>query len=108
MTGLDPLRTLLTGANITPDKGTGIGNYSDQDFSRRRSAWNTPGWRAPLSGDAVYFLYIHDRCGRLGDQGLSLQSRSGARSQSLKHADLPVQSAVVDSLLVAVVQCKQP
>jgi hypothetical protein len=101
-----PFGTLFS-TNITPDKGMGIGNYSDQDFldavqrGIRRDG-------APLSGDAVYFLYLHDQCGRPGDQGLSLQSRSGARSQSLEYADLPVQSALVDALLVAIFQCKRP
>ena len=48
-----PFGTLYS-TNITPDKETGIGDYSDAGFPERGAAWHPPGRRAPLSGDAVH------------------------------------------------------
>ena len=47
-----PFGTLYS-TNITPDKETGIGNYSDQDFLNAVHRGIAPRRRAALSGDAV-------------------------------------------------------
>src|ERR1700716_835604 len=55
-----PFGTLYS-TNITPDKETGIGNYSDRDFLN-----------AVQRGDAVYVLHPCQRRRCAGDQGLSV------------------------------------
>ena len=72
-----PFGTLYS-TNITPDKETGIGNYSDQDFLDALRA-SSPR-RHALSGDVLHGLYLYDRRGCSCDQGLSFQSAGGACS----------------------------
>ena len=55
-----PFGTLYS-TNITADKETGIGNYSDQDFLERGPARQAPRRRDALSGDAVHVLHLHER-----------------------------------------------
>ena len=76
-----PFGTLYS-TNITPDKETGIGNYSDQDFLDARASRHPPRWRAALSGDAVHVLHLYDRRRCAGDQGLSVQPAAGARGRA--------------------------
>ena len=75
-------------------------------FSQRASSRNAPGWRAALSGDAIYVLHLHHRCGCAGDQGLSVQPRAGARGSARQYADVSVQPALGDGLLVGAVQSR--
>ena len=73
-----PFGTLYS-TNITPDKETGIGNYSDQDFlnavqrgKRRDGAMLYPAM--PYTS----YTYMTD-ADAAGDQGLSVQPAAGAR-----------------------------
>ena len=98
-----PFGTLYS-TNITPDKETGIGNYSDQDFLNAVQHGMRRDGAHALSGDAVHVLHLHDRRRRAGDQGLSVQPAAGARGGAREHADLPVQPALGDGVLVGAVQ----
>ena len=62
--------------NITPDKDTGIGSWSDAAFLNAVHKGIRRRRRAALSGHALASLHDHDRRGRAGDQGLSLQSQA--------------------------------
>ena len=73
-------------------------------FPQRGASRRPPRRRAALSGDAVYLLHLHDRCGRAGDQGLSVQPAAGARGRARQYADVSVQPALGDGLLVGAVQ----
>ena len=68
-----PMIGTMYSTNITPDKETGIGNYTDQQFLDALHKGIRARRRAALSGDVVYVLHLHDRRRRAGDQGLSLQ-----------------------------------
>ena len=57
---LTPFGTLYS-TNITPDKETGIGNYTDQDFLNAVQRGRAPDGDASLSRDAVSVLYLYDR-----------------------------------------------
>jgi len=63
-----PFGTLYS-TNITPDKETGIGKYSDQDFLNAVQR----GRDALISGNAVSVLHGDDRRRRSCDQGLFVQ-----------------------------------
>jgi hypothetical protein len=54
-----PFGTLYS-TNITADKDTGIGDYSDADFLNAVQR-DSQGRRASLPCDAVYVLHLHDR-----------------------------------------------
>ena len=73
-----PFGTLYS-TNITPDKETGIGNYTDSEFLDAVHRGVRARRRASLSGDALHVLHLHHRCRRAGDQGLSVQPAAGAR-----------------------------
>ena len=55
-----PFGTLYS-TNITPDKETGIGNYSDKDFLNAVQRGIRHDGAQALSGDAVYVLHLHQR-----------------------------------------------
>ena len=50
-----PMGTIYA-TNITPDKETGIGNWSDAEFVRAMHSGVAQGWRRSLSGFPVYVL----------------------------------------------------
>ena len=55
-----PFGTLYS-TNITADKETGIGNYSDQDFLNAVQRGKRRDGAHALSGDAVHVLHLHER-----------------------------------------------
>ena len=59
---LTPFGTLYT-SNITPDPETGIGNWTPDQFYGAMHTGRFPGWRPPISGDAVWLLYKGDARG---------------------------------------------
>ena len=73
-------------------------------FPRRDASRRAPRRRAALSGHALYLLHLHHRCGRAGDQGLSVQPAAGARGGAHQYAGVSVQPALGDGLLVGAVQ----
>ena len=66
-----PVIGTIYSTNITPDKETGIGNYTDQQFLDAMHKGIRRDGAAALSGHVLYVLYLHDRRRRAGDQGLS-------------------------------------
>ena len=76
-----PFGTLYS-TNITPDKETGIGDYSDAEFLECPPQGDPPRRQASLSGDALRQLYHDDGRRRAGDQGLSLQPCARARGRA--------------------------
>ena len=75
---------------------------------QRGPSRHPPRRRAALSGDAVHVLYLHHRRGCAGDQGLSVQPAAGTRGCSRQHADVSVQPALGDDVLVSAVQSGYP
>ena len=67
---MTPFGKLVT-PNITPDKDTGIGNYSAEDFRQAMKARHRAGRQAALSGHALSVLRPHaatttsPRCGTI-------------------------------------------
>jgi len=62
----------LYSTNITADKDTGIGNYSDQDFLNAvQRGIRKDGAR--LYPAMPYTVYVYDQRRRPGDQGLPFQ-----------------------------------
>ena len=98
-----PFGTLYS-TNITPDKETGIGNYSDQDFLNAvHRGIRRDGARLYPAMPFTSYTYMIGR-GCAGDQGLSVQPAAGARGRSRQYADISVQPALGDELLVGAVQ----
>ena len=93
--------------HITPDKETGIGNYSDQDFLNavHRGIRRDGGTALPCN--ALYFLHLHHRCGRTCHQGLSVQPTAGEEPAARQYALVSVQSALGHDLLVGAVQSRR-
>ena len=69
-----PFGTLYS-TNITPDKETGIGNYSDQDFLNAVQRGIRRDGARLYPAMPYHVLHLHDRRRRAGDQGLSVQPR---------------------------------
>ena len=87
-----PFGTLYS-TNITPDKETGIGNYSDAGVSRTRCiAASASDGATAVSGHAVYLLYLHDRRGR------AWQSRRTCSASRRRPAQLSPANALVISI----------
>ena len=87
------VRHTLYSTNITPDKDTGIGNYSDQDFL---NACVHRGVRAATAARlypaiTVYILHpISATPTCVGDQDLFVQLAAGARDATFEHAVISI------------------
>ena len=79
-----PFGTLYS-TNITPDKETGIGNYSDQDFLNAVQRGIRPDGTRLYPAMPFPVLHSHDRRGRAGDQGLFVQPTSGPRAKPAEY-----------------------
>ena len=84
-----PFGTIYT-TNITSDKETGIGDYSDQEFLNAVQRGIRKDGDPALSGDALSLLHLYDGRGCARDQGLSLQPAGRACAQSRRYADVPL------------------
>ena len=92
--------------NITPDKETGIGNWSDAEFVRalHRGVGRDGEMLYPAFPYAVLRADEHGR--RAGDQGLPVQPAAGARAETpADTARFPLQPALPDALLDACCSC---
>ena len=67
-----PFGTLYS-TNITADKDTGIGNYSDQDFLDAVQRGIRKDGARLYPAMPYYIIHLHDRRRRAGDQGLPFQ-----------------------------------
>ena len=98
-----PFGTLYS-TNITPDKATGIGDYSDADFlNAMQRGIRRDGTRLYPAMPYPSYTYMTD-ARRACDQGLSVQPCSGVFGQSGGHAGIPIQSALADEFLVVPLQ----
>jgi hypothetical protein len=98
-----PFGTLYS-TNITPDKDTGIGDYSDQDFlNALHRGVRRDGARLYPAMPYTSYTYISDS-DALAIKGLSVQPPARARDRCNQHTDVSVQPALGDDLLVGVVQ----
>ena len=100
-----PFGTLYS-PNITPDKETGIGAWTDADFLKAvHQGIDRDGERLyPAFPYAV--LRVHDRRGRARDQGVSLHAAAGELHAAPEHALVSVQPALADGDLVGPVQAE--
>jgi len=97
-----PFGTLYS-TNITPDKATGIGDYSDEDFLNAvQRGFRRDGARLYPAMPYPSYTYMTDADSR--DQGLLVQPCPGTFGQSSGHAGIPIQSALAYGPMVVLLQ----
>ncbi len=84
---------VLIAPNITPDRTTGIGAWTDDEFVGAVSSGIARGGAHPLSGHALHLLYQGRSTGRVGDPRLSQRDRAGVARREEQSAALPRQHA---------------
>ena len=84
-----PFGTLYS-TNITADKDTGIGNYSDQDFLDAVQRGVPQGRCTAVPGHALHVIHLHDRRRRAGDQGLPVEPARRAEAEPTRYVTIPV------------------
>ncbi len=102
-----PFGTLYS-TNITPDKDTGIGNYSDQDFlDAVHRGTRRDGARLYPAMPFTSYTYMTD-ADALAIKAYLFSLRAGARGGARKYAEVSVQPALGDEFLVGAVQSRYP
>ena len=100
-----PFGTLYS-TNITPDKDTGIGNYSDQDFLNAvHRGIRRDGARLYPAMPFTSYTYITD-ADALAIKAYLFSLAAGARGRTRQYADVSIQPALGDELLVDIVQSR--
>ena len=98
-----PFGTLYS-TNITPDKETGIGNYSDQDFLNAvHRGIRRDGARLYPAMPYTSYTYMTD-ADALAIKAYLFSLRAGARAAAGQYAGVSVQPALGDGVLVGAVQ----
>ena len=102
-----PFGTLYS-TNITPDKDTGIGNYSDQDFlDALRRGNRRDGARLYPAMPYTSYTYMTD-ADALAIKAYLFSLPAGACDDAGQHVCISVQPALVDDVLVDAVQRRYP
>ena len=86
-------------SNISPDPETGIGGWSDEDFVRAVHSGVGPDGEWFLSRVSIRCLYVPDRAGCPGDQGIPVQSAARAQRAAGQHPALSLQPALAHAIL---------
>ena len=89
-----PFGSPLYSTNITPDKDTGIGAWSGEDFVGGTARGRRPGRHASLSGFSLYLAHPHDAQRRAGSQGLSVQPQAGPEQTAGQRHLISIQPAL--------------
>ena len=99
-----PFGTLYS-TNITSDKETGIGNYSDQDFLNAvHRGIRNDGARLYPAMPYTSYTYMTD-ADALAIKAYLFRLAAGPRSYSRQYAVISIQPALGDVVLVGDVQC---
>ena len=99
-----PVGTLYS-TNITPDKATGIGDYSDEDFLNTiQRGFRRDGARLYPAMPYPSYTYMTDADALAIKAYLLVQPCPGAFGQSSGHAGIPIQSALAYGPVVVLLQ----
>ena len=89
----------ITSPNITPDRDTGIGAWSDEQFDNAVRKGIRPDGARLYPAMPYHVLHQDVARGRAGDPRLSQHRRAGAQSGRRQHAAVPVQHPRRDARL---------